>query len=428
MKNNIIKAFITVTLLSSSLVGCNSKPDVFYEVIFKNYDNSTLYESKVKQGDTAVYQGSTPTRADDEGHKYVFKGWDKPLTNILEDTTFIAQYEVKNKYVVNFYNYDDTLLDSCTVVSGEAATYSKDTPSKPATLEYYYEFKCWDKDITNVTSNLNVKATYEEKYNISDYYFVSDCRVFQDAETFDEDTTSYVGYLKQIGFMADLKEGVEVDGQTKTFVIIDYDDESVKFDYSKVNLSKKGDYPFTVTVRGLTKESSIKVVTNTSKWTHIEDKPTHLYVYDPNLYGKTDRFKFYEDNNCILDSTLCGEFYPFKYEMASDNSYVIIRNEDGSIECKYSYDGDYINYYEITAVEHIVVGTMCDWVKLFTESDFTIVNSGYAYIASGLAGTPYNLTTKYEYNPETKKMKLFATTGFDSLTYNPETGELVYTE
>ena len=423
MKNNIIKTVLTITLLSTSLVGCKPKPDVFFEVIFKNYDDSTLYQSKVKQGEDAVYEGNTPTREDDEGHKYTFKGWDKPLENINEDTTFIAQYDVLNKYVVNFYNYDDTLLDSCIVASGEAATYSKEAPTKPATLEYCYEFKGWDKDITNVTSNLDVKATFEETYNISDFEFVSDCRVFQGATEFDENTTSYVGYLKEMGFWAYLKEGAEQDGAIVDFVILDYDDEAVKFDYSKVDTSKEGDYPFTVSVRGLVKESTIKVVTDTSKWTHIKDATAGYNTYDPTLIGKVDAFKLYEDNKCIIDSTMYDEFYPLTYEMVDDNKTLIIRSEDGSIDCKYACN-ELVDYYEITGVMHYAIGTHFDFVRVYTESEFTDVTSGYAYIYAGIEGTPYHLTTKYEYNPETKKMKLFAPIEFNSLTYNTESGEL----
>ena len=66
---------------------------VYYHVVFKNYDETVLSEIDVLQGTEAVYSGETPTKAEDDEFTYEFDGWDKDLTNIQADVTTIATYK-----------------------------------------------------------------------------------------------------------------------------------------------------------------------------------------------------------------------------------------------------------------------------------------------------------------------------------------------
>lgn len=67
-----------------------------YSVRFENYDGTLLQTSRVTQGETAVYTGSTPTRPDsksgDTVTKYTFSGWSRSLVNITSNLTVTAQY------------------------------------------------------------------------------------------------------------------------------------------------------------------------------------------------------------------------------------------------------------------------------------------------------------------------------------------------
>ena len=328
---------------------------------------------------------------------------------------------------VSFKDYDGNIIYIAQVKYGETATFVGDLPKIPADIEKCYPFTGWDKSLVNVTSNLEVNPTHGEEYNISDYSFVSDCRVFQNATVFNDDTTNYDGYLQQFGFPTYLKESVEVDGSVVSTVILDYDDETVVFDYSNVNTAEKGDYTFTISVRGLVKESPIKVVTDTTKWGDSHDIPGGYETYDPNFVGKADNFKFYPDNKCVIESSTYDEFYPMSYEMADDNISVIIRSEDGSIDCKYFY-GEKITPYAISGVKRYISGTFYDSLQCITMNDFIDDTSGYAYLVGRLEAGVFYLTTKYEYNRETKAMKLFGSFFFNSLTYNAESNELVYVE
>lgn len=333
-------------------------------------------------------------------------------------------------YTVKFYDFDDNKIFETQVKYDETATFEGDLPKIPATLEKCYPFSGWDKSLENVTSNLEVRPTHGEEYNISDFEFVHDPRVFQGATTFDNETTNFIGFLEYLGIAIYLKESVEKDGHYVSTDIVDYDDALVEYDFSNVDTATKGDYPFTVSVRGLVKESSIKVVTDTRTWTKTKEMNTHpSHTYDATLSGGLTRVYFYQDNKCLLgyyDPAEPEEFEPFTYEMADEGTAVIIRSEDGSADCKYTY-GEVVGEYSIEGHSTYIVGTYLDFVHFDTAEDFTIQTTGYAFITARVEDAVFYLTPKYEYNPETKQMKLFAWVGFNSLTYNSETGELEYT-
>jgi len=161
--------FVLVATLGLVLIGCSNEathPDRV-KATFVNYNNSVLYVTSLEYDGTAVYQGATPTRpAISESHHYVFNGWDLPLENIKVDTTFIAQYsEVINTYMVEFKDYDDTLLQSSEVNHGEDVVYSADEPSRENTKQFSYTFNGWDKPLTNITSSQVIHAQYIETVN-----------------------------------------------------------------------------------------------------------------------------------------------------------------------------------------------------------------------------------------------------------------------
>ena len=332
-------------------------------------------------------------------------------------------------FTVKFHDFDGKVIYETQVESGATATFKGEEPKIAATLEKCYPFTGWDKSLENVTSNLDVNPTHGEEYNISDFEFFDDCKVFQNASEFNDNTTNFIGYFETVGFMTNLKEEVKDGDSWETMDFIDFDDETVHFDYSGVNVAQKGDYTFKVTVRGLTKECPIEVVTNTNTWVFDKEVQAGYKTFCPYFASTLKSIKFYQDNKCLLYSDYYTEFEAFSYEMADENHSVIIKSEDGSIDCKYAYGSDIRNYVIDKGHQRNVKGTYFDWVHFDTAEDFTTateVITGYAYITATSYGISsiFAATPKYEYNPETKIMKVYNPNIFTTLQYNPDSGNL----
>ena len=138
---------------------------VRYHVSFVNYDGTILYETEVKAGEPAVYQGATPTRPKGEdGTTYRFEGWNRDTSAVNADTVFIAQYSSeKAKLAVRFTNYDASLLDMQYVEYGGTASYTGETPKRPDSGRYSYAFKGWDKPFEAIYEDTTYLAEYDEK-------------------------------------------------------------------------------------------------------------------------------------------------------------------------------------------------------------------------------------------------------------------------
>ena len=135
---------------------------IYHKVTFKNYDGTILQEVNVEDGKNATYTGATPTRTNTPEFTYTFTGWDGSLENITSDCVRVAQYSTSNvEYTVKFYNYDNQLLYTDVVYYQETATYYGPTPTREASSAYYYTFKGWDKELTNVTKSFTTKAVFD---------------------------------------------------------------------------------------------------------------------------------------------------------------------------------------------------------------------------------------------------------------------------
>ena len=135
---------------------------IYHTVTFKNYDGTILQQVNVEDGKNAVYTGSIPTRENTPEYSYTFTGWDESLENITYDCIRIAQYTEKNiEYTVKFYSYDDQLLYTDTVYYQQTASYYGPIPTRAATTGYYFTFKGWDKELTNVTKSFSTKPVFD---------------------------------------------------------------------------------------------------------------------------------------------------------------------------------------------------------------------------------------------------------------------------
>lgn len=115
-------------------------------VTFKDWDGTTLKEAvEIAVGNSAI------PPADPKRKGYTFTGWDRPLTNIQEDTVFIAQY-MQKQYLVKYDTKGGTPTYTDKPVTWEQNGLLLGTPSKE-----HYEFLGWlvagsDENITDETA------------------------------------------------------------------------------------------------------------------------------------------------------------------------------------------------------------------------------------------------------------------------------------
>lgn len=124
-----------------------------FDVTFLDYDDKVLKVDRVAPGEDAE-PPVTPLR---DGYEFV--RWRPDYTNITADTTIYAEYKPidseDKKYVVRFFDYDDTLLYTQKVNPGEDA-YEPKEPEREG-----YKFVRWRPAITNITKDTDVYAEYD---------------------------------------------------------------------------------------------------------------------------------------------------------------------------------------------------------------------------------------------------------------------------
>ena len=176
-------------------------PGTTYEVIFKNYDGSTLYTTEVEHGGNAVYEGETPTQPSDDARiKHDWTGWDKSLYEIKEDKTITATYSTS--YLMRFYKtaisedfdpevdvaptleeedllYEGWMLESDTLGDIDEVIPKLEKLMLPVNDAYGYEWDSFayldeDNEVTTPTNSQTV-----ERFGYQDFYSIYDDREVQ---------------------------------------------------------------------------------------------------------------------------------------------------------------------------------------------------------------------------------------------------------
>ena len=133
------------------------------------YNEGTLYNSQTITYGSGAVAPEDPTKEPSTYYVYTFTGWDKEFNNVTSDLTVNAQYsETLRQYKVIF-KVGQTTIDTVYVNAGDAAT--TDNPTKASTPQYHYTFTGWDKDITNVLSDMTVFAQFSETLREYMVYF-----------------------------------------------------------------------------------------------------------------------------------------------------------------------------------------------------------------------------------------------------------------
>lgn len=153
-----------------SVYAAFSETEKTFTVTFYNGEELIYTAQNVSYNGTAVYSGTTPTKAETSEYTYTFAGWNAnssastadadALTNVTADRTVYAIFTAVSKgYTVYFYN-GETLLETVTgVPSGGTATYTGTTPTSSQTG---YIFDGWNPSNTNITADTSCYAQFKE--------------------------------------------------------------------------------------------------------------------------------------------------------------------------------------------------------------------------------------------------------------------------
>lgn len=112
-----------------------------YTVIWQNWDGAVLETDTVEYGKTPVFDGETPTKAEDNTHTYVFDKWTPTVDKVTGDVTYTAAFTATAKsFKITF------ALDGGTLPAGvtNPMTYTcEDLTALPTPEREGYAFEGW---------------------------------------------------------------------------------------------------------------------------------------------------------------------------------------------------------------------------------------------------------------------------------------------
>jgi|GEM_PF-4233286 len=124
-----------------------------YTVHFYGVDGVLISSETVAKNESA-----NPPDPTTDG--YIFVYWNGNFSNVTKDEHVYGVYDQiimsSDKYTVSFYGYDNELLDTFIVDAYSAISY--EINEHPA-----YEFLSWDKDLSSIKANLEVRPIYSRK-------------------------------------------------------------------------------------------------------------------------------------------------------------------------------------------------------------------------------------------------------------------------
>ena len=145
--------------------------DMYYEnIFFLGLDNKSYSASIIIKNDK-----------DGEIDSLSFEG------RILNNSTY---------YTVNFYNDDETLLETIIVLEGKAAVYPNSDPVSTKLNEYTnYEFVGWDSYLSQVNSDMDVYPIYSKIIipHTVNYYDIDGTTLLYHKDATSEDEMKFVG-------------------------------------------------------------------------------------------------------------------------------------------------------------------------------------------------------------------------------------------
>lgn len=144
--------------------------NVYATITFVNDDDKVIDIQEIEKGSSAT-SPANPAKESTNEYNYTFIGWDQDFTNVSSDLTIKALYEESIRYyTVRFIDWNNEVLKTEYVKYKESGT--PPTPVRSSTDKYIYTFVKWSKDYTCITEDTDIIAIYKEeirKYKVVFY-------------------------------------------------------------------------------------------------------------------------------------------------------------------------------------------------------------------------------------------------------------------
>ncbi len=150
--------FLTPVFKEFRIKGEDELDSYAYSVVFLDGDGAFMEMQTVKEKEAAVAPDSIPAKTPTAQYYYTFTGWDTDFSDVRENMVVRPLFEEHlREYTVTFTDMSgEKILSEQVVPYGSAAT----APDAPEVEGYL--FAGWDAEFDNITSDLTVKAIYEE--------------------------------------------------------------------------------------------------------------------------------------------------------------------------------------------------------------------------------------------------------------------------
>lgn len=152
------KILLIVSLLFICVLTSCGEGKAKYTVKFVGVNDEVISTVKVTETEEIVY----PNIPEVEGYKII--GWEKEIETTNKSIVIKAKYE-RLSYIVVFYDNNDAMLDAQVVYYGDSAI----APSYDMNISGA-SFVGWDKELTNVTSDLEVRPIYQVNTYVVKFY------------------------------------------------------------------------------------------------------------------------------------------------------------------------------------------------------------------------------------------------------------------
>lgn len=349
---NEIKANSTGNLIFYT--NYNLENDVFYLVVFKDYDNKVLKEESVKENESATAP-SAPTR---EGYEFI--GWSGDFSNVKSDLTIVALYK-------------ETVVESKKSISSQSNTYTfiKGTSLEDVLHDVNIVLNYSDgtsvlldnkECIFTCEYNMNVVGIYEVNVKYGELTCKFNIELIEDKP---EEKT--------------IEEYVNV--MTNFKYIFSYDDP-LEGTYSSINYFENDIYKFEVIDDGTTYYDYV--------YYDNEGSPVYLYDYGDGTYETLlESDSYFEDYYYSVDiidlSILSNSDFTFNDNCFTSKSSVV---DDVTFSLIGGYEGETYTSLKIYVSDSYIAKIVADAKYQYNSQNYTCT---YQIVFSNVGTTSVTL-------------------------------------